>query len=1087
MIRKGLALWAVLLMTLSVGAGLLPALAGANQRTPDSDNDMASATPVSSGVPVTGEVNSTDDPQDYFKISATAGKVLSAKLSWSDQNTTMGLYLLDPEGDYLAYHSTSESPASANTLISVNGTYYILVNALWGTSEYALNVTLDDPVTMTPGNTYTGTLDSERPGLNKWYRIWLNGNVSGQSEVAWVNMTADRTNDFDLAVYDILNFNGSQIYNLSWYGDPTERVSWAASYTGWYYVQASAYDGAGDYTLQVSKMLVPSDGNNDCNNATRVKHNAAPSDRVDQGWDHYDWYSYRVLAGDTLQVRVDRNSGTDVFNVSIFDQNMHYLIGGVNIQGSGTTGSVTLNLPAAPAETYYFISVSMLFAVRNNQITDDTAMMNYKITFSSPNHNPVAQGTIPDVFINEDESTSVPVLSLFSDPDEDDLSFELAGASQLTTLYNATSGAIDILPKPNWYGQESVDITVRDGFGGVVQQTMKVTVASVNDPPYIKKRIADVQMLQGGTDTSIDLSQIFSDVDIPYGDKLTYSVSDNGSVWVEISPAGKVTLIDPVTFYGHVRMTFTATDNASASVSATCNVTVQHVNQPPKVVNPPPAQVEINEDESLTLDMSRVFEDPENDPITIIPSGQSRVAVIVEYITQKVTLKPGPNLSGFTEEIKFTGQDDKGIGEAFVTVRVTVIPVNDPPKITNYSPSGEVTMTEMESMEFSVTATDIESPNLLNFTWFIDGKNMGPSDNSFLYQTNYFSAGEHVIKVVVDDGELEVEREWRVTVKNKNREPVEVKILSPKNGESFMEGTEISFEGTAKDPDGDALTYSWMDKRIELSDELSFTTSSLAPGVHTIYLEVSDGEATVKSKSITIEILKNNPPKVISYSPQLGQEFEKGKAIMFSVTVSDPENDPLSYTWAEGGRILSTLPSFTTKELSVGTHAITLTVSDGRSETTITLTVVVKEPETKPLIDSRTLMVLGGIVALVALVGIGAFFVMRRRRTPPPEASLEGEPAEAVPEVGMYQQSQELGGDGYPPYPQYDEHGYPLQYEQQQYPQEQYGQQGYESQQGEQQYAQEQYPQQPDQPTTPEGAGQETGGPPSPEQEGGSG
>ncbi|MGQ9582593.1 MAG: tandem-95 repeat protein [Thermoplasmatota archaeon] len=1012
------ALCMIVLMAISGAAAIAPIAGQPLGRTPDGDNDTSSATPLASGVPASGEVNATDDPLDYYKLTAVAGQVINARLNWSEPNATMVLYILGPDGSEMTHHIATTPPACVTTLASINGTFYVVVSALWEASEYELIATLDYPTIMTAGNSYTGTLDYERPGSARWYRMWLDGNVSGSSEVGWVNMTADRTNDFDLLFGDILNWNGSQVYNFSWFSDPNERVSLAASYTGWYYLQVSAYDGSGDYTLQVSKMLVSSDGNNDCNNATRLKHNAALSDRVDQGWDHYDWYRYRVLAGDTLQVRVDRNSGTDVFNVSIFDKDMRYILGGVNIQGSSTTGSVTLNLPAAVTDTHYFVFVSMLFAVRNNQITDDTAMMNYKITFSSPNHNPVVLGPIADVFINEDETTSVPVLSLYSDPDEDDLLFELAGASQLTTTYNSTTGQIDIIPKANWYGRETVDVTIRDGFGGVVSQTMNVTVSPVNDPPYAKKGVPNIQMLQGGTDASLDLSQIFYDQDIPYGDRLTYSVSGNGSIMVNITPAGKVTLIDPVTFYGDLTMTFTATDNASATASAPCNVSVQHVNQPPKVVSPPPAQVEVNEDETLTLDMSGVFEDPESDPVTIVPSGQSQVAVIVEQITHRVTLKPGPNASGFTETIKFTAQDDKGIGDAFVTVRVTVLPVNDPPKITNYSPPGDVTMTEMESVEFSVTATDIESINYLNYTWFIDEKDMGPSDNSFLFQTNYFSAGDHTIKVVVDDGELEVEKAWRVVVSNRNREPTELKILSPKNGESFMEGTEITFDGTAKDPDGDVLTYSWMDKKIELSDELTFTTSTLPVGVHTIYLEVSDGIATVKSKTITIEVLKNNPPKVESYSPPLGQEYEKGRPIAFSVTVKDPENDPLTYVWSESGRVLSTEPAFTTKDLSVGTHAITLTVSDGHSETVVTLTVVVKEPVSKPFIDSRTLMVLGGVVAAVAVVGGLAYFMMRRRKHPPAEAPPE---AEVVAQGDAYQQ---YGAGGYPPYPGAEEQGY---------------------------------------------------------------
>jgi hypothetical protein len=1011
-------------------AALGPAAGGAAGRTADSDNDFATATALASGVKVTGDVNDTDDLSDYFKISVLTGQTLLVNFSYTCSSNFLVLNVYDGNQNTLNTYS------GGFMLFCVrNDTIYIEVNTWSGSDFYELTATVEYPPTLTPGvqvKTYLD--DSDALNVAHFYRIWLNGNVSGKSEAVWINMTEPQTTDFDLYAMDILNAQKSETYNVTILDDPNERVSFAASYSGWYYVQAYAYAGAGDVTMDITKFMVNSDSDNDNGNGTKVRHNAVLNATVDQGWDHYDWYKYHVFAGDSLTVKVDKTSGTDVFNLSIYKPDMTYIDGNWNVQNGQVTASASVTLTAAQAETTYLVSVSALLAVRQGQQTADTAYIPYKMTFTSTNHYPSVLASFDDINTDEDTPVSVPVAAHFSDPDEDQLAFTSTGGTGVAVVYNATSGNLDIKPAADWHGAETVTVTADDGFGGKTSLTINVTVKAVNDVPFVKKRIADIRMLQGGTDTSVDLSKVFFDNDLAGGDTLAYAVENNGSLRVSIAADGKVTIVGPIEYFGIISMRFTATDGEAASAVAQCNVTVQHVNQPPRVKTLP-GNITVDEDKTATLDLSQTFSDLDGDPITLLASGQTRITVTIDPNTNIVTFKPSPNLSGFYEDIKFTAQDDKGFGDNYVVVRVTVAVVNDPPVIKSASPSADVTLTETEGAEFSVTVTTVESWDTFNYTWTLDDKDLLWNEATYPLTTDYSSAGKHVLKLVVDDGTDSATRVWNITVVNKNRDPTDVKITTPKTGESFMQATEIEFSGSAKDADGDEITYSWMDGRTELGTDKTFTTGGLKPGSHNIVLEVSDGTSTVKSKQVTIVINPNTPPRIITLVPATGQDYTTGKKIDFSVSARDAEEDPLTYQWSEAGRVLSTQAAFSSSDLKEGTHNIQLSIYDGFSYTNQTIVVEVVAPVQAQALGGRTIYYMAAAVAAIAVIAAVAVLVMRRRKPKAPEAApqpVDGAAAAAAMYGGEPQDYQAP-----PPSPAYDYSAYQPpaepQYDQSQY------------------------------------------------------
>jgi len=985
-----------LLCTLSVAvlvlAGLLAIIpygfAADGPRTADSNNSLATAANITSGVPVNESVDRNDDRYDFWSIYALSGQVIRASVNWSTASADIRLDICATNDRTILFNGEAARTTGSITtvgdaeLVITNGTYFVRINAQSGASNYTLNVTADNPPTLNWGVPASGSLHSGTDRRTDWYRGWLNGTSGGQAEAGYIDLTRTNTNTYvGKRLYDIFNYESRHEYNSSNSQNTYSNLSWAASYTGWYYYRLYARSGGGggasitDYTLYNGKYLKAADSDNDYLNATLEPKNAHVSGTLDKAFDHYDWYSYKVVTGDTIILNVTRMGNSRSFNVTIYDSKLNLL---QTSETNGGTQTLSLVTMAAPADDTYLIAV-ILHGYYNNGITDDFVSMPYWLNFSSPNHNPAISSQYSAMTVNEDERARLYVSDHFYDLDGDNLTFKVTSSVNILGQFNPAINDFEIYGKANWFGVETVTILVTDPQGGWVSAPINVTVLSVDDPPFLNKSLPNITMAQNSTDSSLDLSKFFLDNDTPYGDKLAFGVLDNGSIWVDISAAGKVTLTGEISFWGVQNLTFTATDKTQNTANGPCRVTVNHVNQAPQVKSSPP-DVTVDEDDSVVVDLSPVFWDPDGDPINVIPSGNVHINVSQQPGTMNLTVRPAPDASGFFENIKLNARDNKGLGNNYVMLRVTVVPVNDPPRITQSNPAGDVAINENQSQDFNVSASDPESGQVLNFTWFLDGQPVMLGVSSFVYRTDYGSAGNYTVMVSVGDGELFAMRNWNVSVINVNRDPAELRILSPKPGGIFREGDIISFEGTAQDPDGDTLSYSWHEGTRELGKGRTLETP-LPAGTHAVVLRVSDGTSTASTSQMNFQVKPNAPPQLYSLDPSNGQKFEKGAKIYFTAQAGDTDGDNLTYCWTESGRPLSTSASFYKSDLSTGSHLIQLTISDGRASTNTTLSIVITKP-TGSGGGTDILLVMAGVMVAVVVVAALAVVVMRRKKPP---------------------------------------------------------------------------------------------------------
>jgi hypothetical protein len=186
--------------------------------------------------------------------------------------------------------------------------------------------------------------------------------------------------------------------------------------------------------------------------------------------------------------------------------------------------------------------------------------------------------------------------------------------------------------------------------------------------------------------------------------------------------------------------------------------------------------------------------------------------------------------------------------------------------------------------------------------------------------------------------------------------PPTVSILSPSSSSESTEGDSVTFSGTATDNEDGSLSSSiqWtssIDGFLATGNFFSLTTLSV--GTHTITAKVTDSGGLTASKQVSITVNgeippANSPPTVSISSPSSGSSFTEGDSVTFQGTATDDEDGSLSsqiqWTSSIDGSI-GTGSTYTTTNLSIGTHTITAQVTDsGEMSDTDSITITVNAP-----------------------------------------------------------------------------------------------------------------------------------------------
>lgn len=497
-------------------------------------------------------------------------------------------------------------------------------------------------------------------------------------------------------------------------------------------------------------------------------------------------------------------------------------------------------------DTRFYSPVPTNLAVRSFQ-----PMMGLKVMFGltgyALNHAPSVISPLPWVKFPEDTVGTLDLAGVFSDPDAgDSLHFQAFRYSNLTVALGTSSGRATFTPPKDWSGSERVAFRATDSKGASSEAEILVTVTQVNDPPVLVRPLPGIIMNEDAVYSSLNLSEYITDVDIPYGDRLQFSIIDNGSIAATIHAGSNLTLRPSENWSGVQNTTVFATDAASAEVRAGLTVVVLNTPDPPVAICATHG-FSMLEDAPLVLDLSKRFWDadlPYGDQLIFSVEGlPSDYIVNLDVRSGALNITPPKDYNGMLT-LAFIATDSTGL-RAVEEVRLTILPVNDPPvMLGSFPPVMQLSFPENTTQMFSVVALDVDS-SALDHTWYLDGNETGTGPD-FSFLAGFDSAGSHNLTARISDGELEASRSWELTVTDVNRPPVGVRIISPANGTTLQQGKPVIFTAEGTDPDGDNLTFSWKANGAKfLGSGRSLSVKWLSVGKHTIALEASDGGSTV--------------------------------------------------------------------------------------------------------------------------------------------------------------------------------------------------------------------------------------------------
>jgi len=165
----------------------------------------------------------------------------------------------------------------------------------------------------------------------------------------------------------------------------------------------------------------------------------------------------------------------------------------------------------------------------------------------------------------------------------------------------------------------------------------------------------------------------------------------------------------------------------------------------------------------------------------------------------------------------------------------------------------------------------------------------------------------------------------------------------------------VAIHVNGADADNDTLTYSYTATggTVEgTGPEARFNTSNLAIGSYTVNAKVDDGRGGTATCSVDVAVAKRpNRPPTISCAPERNPIIA-GERVAINSTASDPDGDPLTYSYsASGGQVSGTGPTaqFDSTGLSAGSYTVTCTADDGQGgRTSATTNVDVQQPAPPP-------------------------------------------------------------------------------------------------------------------------------------------
>ena len=218
---------------------------------------------------------------------------------------------------------------------------------------------------------------------------------------------------------------------------------------------------------------------------------------------------------------------------------------------------------------------------------------------------------LPDLRLIENEAQVVFNLADFVEQVGAEIFWTHSVLSEIPTQINPETHAVTMSPQAGLHGERRMVFTALEQNEGLTAaDTIDIRVIS---PPRIEAFQDRVVFEEDGTNQDLDLDAFVSDLD-DERDSLIWSQAGNtGNVKVEIS-SGRIAMFSATPdWFGEEQVQFRVEDGDGLSASATTQVVVTPVNDPPEALRVDPVYP-IEGSDPLVLPLSQLFQDKDDNP-----------------------------------------------------------------------------------------------------------------------------------------------------------------------------------------------------------------------------------------------------------------------------------------------------------------------------------------------------------------------------------------------------------------------------------------------------------------------------------------
>ena len=544
-----------------------------------------------------------------------------------------------------------------------------------------------------------------------------------------------------------------------------------------------------------------------------------------------------------------------------------------------------------------------------------------------PNRAPHAVGEMGAGTMAAGQTTTLDLLSYFSDPDGDALSHVVSVSDSAVVAASVSGSVVSVTAIAK--GGARVTLTATDPEGLAATQVFTVTVP--NRAP-LAVGVIPAATVPAGEARHLDPSAYFSD---PDGDVLVYgaTLSDSAVITAAVS-GGAVSVVGVAK--GRAKVTVTATDPEGSAARQAFVATIP--NQPPLAVDSIEA-LTIEHGDTAFFDLFGYFSDPDGDDLRFDASSSASSVIGLILTGSPMTISP---VAKGEAEVTVTATDPEGlaVAQGFTVsvpnrapLAVGAFPALRMTKggIRRVSPESGFTDPDDDELVFEAVSSDLEVVRV----WV--------SRRDVLVRA--VAKGSATVTITArDPEELTTTGDFEVRVKasggsDPNRPPKAVGSIVDQNleeGDSLTYGAASYFS----DPDGDELEFAAGSSddgvaEVEVSGD-DVTVRAVSGGAAKITITARDpGGLTADPEfSVTVSEASDSNRAPVVVGKLSAQELEEGDSLTYGAAsyFSDPDGDELEFAAGSSDDGVAEVEvsgdDVTVRAVSGGAAKITITARD---------------------------------------------------------------------------------------------------------------------------------------------------------------